>query len=57
MQHVNNFCVKEITNAHYSATLYHEIMQATPSIAPSKTEEIDIHPEIPTTDEETAEWK
>ena len=53
MAHVNNFCVKEITNAHYSATLYHEIMQATPSIAPSKTEE-DTHPEIPLDDGETA---
>ena len=47
MQHVNNFCVKEIGNAHFSATLYHEIMQATPSIAPSKTETQATSDEIP----------
>jgi hypothetical protein len=32
MGHVNRFCVKEITNAHFAATLYHEIMLATPTV-------------------------
>ena len=42
MGSINNFCVKEIKNAHYAATLYHEIMQATPSVgspAEKKTDE------------------
>ena len=28
MKSLNNFCVKEITNAHFIATLYHDIMEA-----------------------------
>ena len=38
MSHVNKFCVKEITNAHFAATLYHEIMQATPTVMAAQKE-------------------
>lgn len=38
MSHVNKFCVKEITNAHFAATLYHEIMRATPTVMAAQKE-------------------
>jgi len=58
MGHINNFCVKEITNAHYAATLYHEIMQSTPSVNTPATITTDTKKEeevTPATDGEKKE--
>ena len=61
MGHINNFCVKELSNAHYAATLYHEIMQATPSVktasvAATKTEEATPATEGEAKEEAADEW-
>jgi hypothetical protein len=55
MGHINNFCVKEIGNAHYAATLYHEIMQATPNVATSSATETKEEDATPATDGEKKE--
>ena len=41
MKSLNNFCVKEITNAHFLATLYHDILEAAPSSKKEETKKED----------------